>query len=390
MTSKRLAVVDAVLKRFRIGLGYASELGVMEGDKDGYMWQTQPHITTATRIGDTFMAVDDSDTDDSTVNIAITDCRDILMKGTAINRWHVFNFDATSLVAGTVVFVFRNWSSEIRGVRNSDSTLWLRIMPSQTAVVFLTAGGTAAGTWGAELSQIHPDYGFENIEDFVWGTAVSTSAKSGISGAASGTGAVAGVMSSDGVASGGRYGVSGIGRLSAGTDTTGRAYFVWYGRHYANGTMPFRFFVNKGRIGVAADVTADFVLDIGWSDKYSAVGDPDNGALLRYDRANHATNWRTVVAGGASVTADDTATAVPIATLFDLNMELASDSGRFDVWMDRVLIATVTGANIPNGGTEFLVTTMKIDNTAGTANDRLFTMDACGIMGAKNKRRGEA
>lgn len=388
MTSKRLAVVDAVLKRFRIGLGYASELGILEGDKRGYMWQTQPHITTATRLGDRFMAVDDSDADDSTEKIAITDCRDILMLGEAINRWHVLP-DATSLVAGTVVFVFRNWSSEIRGVRNSDSTLWLRIMPSQTAVVFLTAGGCAAGTWGAELSAIHPDYGFENVEDFVWGlSSLGSYAKSGVYGAGSGTGATAasvGVLNSYGLVTG----TIGSGRLFTGADTDGGAYFGFYHTLLSAGNgIPLRFFSDRNIIPVAADATNDYVLDLGFGD-LTTVGDHTDGAWLRYDRANHATNWRSCVAGSGSATVADTATAVPIATLFDLNMELASDSGRFDVWMDRVLIATVTGANIPTG-TELLGMVCKMYNTAGTASGRSWVVDRLGIMGAKNKRRGLA
>ena len=90
-----------------------------------------------------------------------TKYNNFVVKGDGINYW-IGTPPATGL--SYFSFALTNWGTEIVGLKNSDSTLWLRIMPSQTAVVYLITGGTAAGVWGAELSPIHPDYGFENVE----------------------------------------------------------------------------------------------------------------------------------------------------------------------------------------------------------------------------------
>ena len=150
--------------------------------------------------------------------------------------------------------------------------------------------------------------------------------------------------------------------------------------------MPHRFWSDRNYLPQAADATDDYILRLGFGDAVTNT-DHTDGAWLAYDRANHATNWRTGVSGGGTSTIADTATAVPIATLFDVNIEIASDSSRVDYWVDRTLIATVTGANIPTGA-EYFGMVISMFNTAGTANDRSWYSDRVGISGACAKRRG--
>jgi hypothetical protein len=383
MASKRLAVMDAILRRFRAGFGGASELGVLEGDASGYLWHTQPHVTTATRLGDRFMAVDDSSTDDSTVTMSATDCRDVLMKGSAINRWHVLP-DATSLTAGTVVFVFSNWSSEIRGVRNSDSTLWLRILPSQTATVWLVTGGTAAGVWGAELSQIHPDYGFENVEDFVTGSATGWYTKSGLYGAGAGTGATARVIA---VYSTHATNPMGIGELYSGTDTDSEAYFCWYTSGLTAGFgFPLRCFASRVRLAVGSDGTNTYVFRVGFGDSYTAAKNND-GAWFEYDSTTSA-KWMICAAGAGDVTRMGTAGADVAfnTTLYDLNVEISSAATRADFWINRVFVGTISDANVPQALETFGVVHI-LANVAGEANNRRVSMDSTGVAGSMSTRR---
>jgi hypothetical protein len=309
----------------------------------------------------------------------------VVVTGTGVNHW--FNTpSAASLTRAN--FVIRNWSSEFVGVKNSDSTLWLRVAPSQTAVVFLTAGGSAAGTWGAELSPIHPDYGFDNIEDFVWGVASFNNTKSGIYGAASGTGASA-VASAISAAGGPTTGTQGQGRIILGTNTDSGAYFAFYNAALVAGQgMPLRFFSDRNYTSILSDGTDNYVWDIGFGDLVTA-GDHNDGVWLRHDRSVSETNWVSAVASGGASTIADTSVAIPAATsLFDVNIEIASDSSRADMWVDRVLIATVTGANIPTTG-EYFGMVYKSYKVAGTTSLTIY-VDRIGIMGAKNKSRGLA
>jgi hypothetical protein len=321
-------------------------------------------------------------TADDTTTTLNTEYPNVIVKGSGVNQWYQCP-SAAALSSG--YFQIVNASSDIIGVKNSDSTLWLRVLPSQTAVVYLITGGTAAGTWGATLTKIEKDYGFETEDDFICGSTVADYNKSGMYWVASGTAATARpvtVASTHGAATG----TQGVFQIATGTDTTGGGYITLYsGSLEAGNGMPLRFYKDRNYISAAADETNDYILRLGFGDAVTNT-DPTDGAWLAYDRANHATNWRTGVSGGGSATVADTATAVPIATLFDLNIEIASDSSRVDYWVDRTLIATVTGANVPAAGEQFGMVG-SLFKTAGTTS-RTFTTDRSGISGARATRRG--
>lgn len=319
--------------------------------------------------------------DDDTTALSVERPR-VVVKGTGIN--HIFTTPSAAALT-RAHFVISNWSSEFVGVMNSDSTLWLRVAPAQTATVYLVTGGTAAGVWGAELSTINRDYGFHLTEDFITGaTTVTGQTQNGLFMSASGTGASS---RSIGIAATHGANVIGIGELYSGTDTASTAYFVFY-----NSAMSSAFglalgcYAERVRLNVASDGTNTYVARFGFGDSITSTSHND-GAWLEYDSTASA-KWLMCAAsrGTATKTATSIADIEFNTTKYDLAIEIASDASRADFWVNRVHVGTISDANVPQASETFGMVHI-LANVAGTANNRRCTMDRTAIMGAMPTRR---
>jgi hypothetical protein len=299
----------------------------------------------------------------------------VVVKGTGIN--HIFTTpSAASLTRAH--FVISNWSSEFVGVMNSDSTLWIRIMPSQTAVVFLTAGGTAAGVWGAELSPIHPDYGFCEHDDFVAGNSIAGYSKLGLLPAGNGTGS--------GVSTAWTYiGNQGCHGRSLITGSTDAGYYGMYTNMTGIifGGMCYAFELHRSRLADLSTAGEEFSVDFGFGDSVTNSEHTD-AVLLRYKRTT-STEWlRVKNDGGGGVVETASGIAVVEDANLNLRVEVASDASRADFWVNRVHAGSET-TGLP-GVADYIGHVWKIVKTAGTTA-RTWTADGMTVAFGKPTRR---
>jgi hypothetical protein len=299
----------------------------------------------------------------------------ILVNGTGINHW-INTPPATGLTHFS--FALTNWGSEIIGLKNSDSTLWLRIMPAQTAVVFLTAGGTAAGVWGAELSQIHPDYGFCEYDDFVAGNSIAGYSKLGLLPSGNGTGS--------GVSTAWAYiGNQGCHGRSLITGSTDAGYYGMY----TNMTgiilrgMCYAFELHRSRLADLSTAVEEFSVDFGFGDSITNSEHTD-AVLLRYKRTT-STEWlRVKNDGGGGVVETASGIAVVEDANLNLRVEVASGASRADFWVNRVHAGSET-TGLPSG-TDYIGHVWKIVKTAGTTA-RTWAADGMTVAFGKPTRR---
>jgi hypothetical protein len=310
--------------------------------------------------------------DDATTALSAERPR-VVVNGTGIN--HIFTTPSAAAVT-RAHFVISNWSSEFVGVMNSDSTLWLRVAPSQTATVWLVTGGTAAGVWGAELSPIHPDYGFYDVDDFV-GNAISYGTKLGFGVIASGTGATV----TNGFQAIGNNAGWGMGPTT-GTTTTGYAMLYAGTGTVIFGAMAYAIELKRGRLADLSTAGEEYSCDFGFGDSPTNAECTD-AVLFRYNRGT-SVKWLRVKADGGSVV--ETATDIDVAEDTNLNMriEIASDASRADFWINRVH-AGIETTGLPSGS-DYTAIAFKIIKSAGTTA-RAFVADGIELAFSKPTRR---
>jgi hypothetical protein len=303
--------------------------------------------------------------DDTTTTLLASDYEDILATGTGILHWFDLG-DATTYSVGKR-FRFRNASTEIIGIKNSDSTTWRRLPPRWELLCVLTNNGSAAGTWVTALRpRITPNAGLYLLDDFM-GESVANCSMGWLT-AISGVGALV-LTGTSAYEQQQGYGYCRIEALNS--------YSQMYTRSSLLTTNCVNTFQCLTWISSLAVIGDQFIVRIGFGDS-TDMSDHTDGIYFEYDYGTNGNVWSLNTAAAGSRTETVTAT-VPgiIGSPQALRIEVASDASRADYWADRVHLGTVT-TDIPGASDSFGVHAGMIKTVGTTSRNQYFDYIALG------------
>jgi hypothetical protein len=303
--------------------------------------------------------------DDSTTTLTVNNLEDVLVTGTGVLHWIDLGVGTTYKVGKR--YRVENASSEIIGVMNSDSTVWVRLGQHESCACTLVDNSTAAGVWHVVIHRIgDPSFGFRVVDDFV---TYSTPLHGPIGWSVTNSGAgAASSVSSLALDTDTAFGVT---YQTPGTTTTGFTHFrSCLAIQLGDGPVSFR---DRILISALSTVAEEYWLRIGILD--DVAGDAVDGVYFENDRLTHGdTFWRICSASNSTRTKTATATNPRLiggGLYQNLYLEVSSDASRADFWIDNVHQGTVA-TNIPSGSARVSTVTSVFTKSAGTTAINLY------------------
>jgi hypothetical protein len=285
----------------------------------------------------------------------------IMAIGTGVLHW--FNLDDATTLRENTWFAVENASSEFIGVKNSDSTVWVRLGPHESCVCTLVDNSTAAGVWHVVTKSAGDEYCFEETEYALIGAPAVGGGKLNWINTKSGVGYVSAFTAPNSA--------SVYGRLfnQKGTGIAGYTALHMYSSAFSlTKTAPRTVSVTFGGIELndgLANATDDYWCDVGLGDEFTDAAHTD-AICFRYDIniAVTGANWHRVMAAGAGENVASTGIAAQgIGFYNDMRFEVCSAADRVDFWIGKQHAGTET-SNIP---TAYMGPFMRIVGRAGTA-----------------------